>query len=99
MIETPAAIENAGWPTRGTPGKERLVPTSGRPKSKEPMGAPVSAPEMVSHRRCAKLLVPATQHRRSRRLVKESGAAVAVVRGMVCMSFGRVVECGHAKCA
>ena len=34
-----------------------------------------------------------------RRLVKESGAAVAVVRGMVCMSFGRVVECGHAKCA
>ena len=98
MIETPAAIENAGWPTSGTPGKERLVPTSGRPKSKEPMGAPVSAPEMVSHRRCA-LLVPATQHRRSRRLVKESGAAVAVVRGMVCMSFGRVVECGHAKCA
>ena len=65
----------------------------------ESMGAPVSAPEMVSHRRCAKLLVPATQHRRSRRLVKESGAAVAVVRGMVCMSFGRVVECGHAKCA
>ena len=37
-------------------------------------------------------MVPATQHRRSRRLVKESGAAVAVVRGTAVGSAPEAID-------